>query len=91
MMDEIKHIKNLFKKLIKDKNNIFYSADKINRTLLNKSRTSSYKKDKVFYKIYIRIHKKFILEFIRIYKEFPFILPLFNKNKISTDRQHCIA
>ena len=47
-MDKIKQIKNLFKKLIKDKNSIFYSADKINRTLLNKSRTSSYEKDKVF-------------------------------------------
>ena len=45
-MDKIKQIKNLFKKLIKDKNSVFYSADKINRTLLNKSRTSSYEKDK---------------------------------------------
>ena len=45
IMDKIKQIKNLFKKLIKDKNSIFYSADKINRTLLNKSRTSSYEKD----------------------------------------------
>ena len=53
-MDEIKQIKNLFKKLIKDKNSIFRSVDKINRTLLNKSRKSLYEKDKVFYKIYIR-------------------------------------
>ena len=53
-MDEIKQIKNLFKKLIKDKNSIFHSVNKINRTLLNKSRKSSYEKDKVFYKIYIR-------------------------------------
>ena len=51
IMDEIKQIKKLFKKLIKDKNSIFHLADKINRTLLNKSRTSSYEKDKVFYKI----------------------------------------
>ena len=36
-MDEIKQIKNLFKKLIKDKNSIFYLADKISRTLLDKS------------------------------------------------------
>ena len=47
-MDEIKQVKNLFKKLIKEKNSVFYSADKINRTLLNKSRTSSNEKDKVF-------------------------------------------
>ena len=53
-MDEIKQIKNLFKKLIKDKNSIFYLVGKINRTLLNKSRKSASEKDKVFYKIYIR-------------------------------------
>ena len=60
-MDEIKQIKNLFKKLIKDKNSIFYLAYKINRTLLNKSRTSSYEKDKVFYKIYIRLEDQEII------------------------------
>ena len=53
-MGAIKQIKNLFKKLIKDKNSLFHSSDKINRILLNKSRMPSYKKDKVFYKIYIR-------------------------------------
>ena len=52
-MDEIKQIKNLFKKIIKDRNSEFYLADKINRTLLNKYRTSSFEKDKVFYKICI--------------------------------------
>ena len=57
-MDEIKQIKNLFKKLIKDRNSIFYLANKINRTFLNKFRTSSYEKDKVFCKIYIRLEIK---------------------------------
>ena len=61
IMDEIKQIKKLFKKLIKDKNSIFHLADKINRTLLNKSRTSSYEKDKVFYKIYIRLEDQEII------------------------------
>ena len=60
-MDEIKQIKSLFKKLIKGKNSVFYLADKINRTLLNKSRTSSYEKDKVFYKIYIRLEDQEII------------------------------
>ena len=60
-MDEIKQIKNLFKKLIKDRNSEFYLADKINRTLLNKSRTSSYEKDKVFYKICIRLEDQEII------------------------------
>ena len=48
-MDEQKQLKNLFKKLINDQNSIFYLADRINKTLLNKGR-SSYEKDKVFYK-----------------------------------------
>ena len=60
-MGEIKQIKNLFKKLIKDRNSVFYSADKINRTLLNKSRTSPYEKDNVFYKIYIRLEDQEII------------------------------
>ena len=49
-MDEQKQLKNLFKKLINDQNSIFYLADRINKTLLNKGRRSSYEKDKVFYK-----------------------------------------
>ena len=61
IMNEIKQIKNLFKKLIKDKNSVFYLADKINRTLLKKSRASSYQKDKVFYKIYIRLEDQEII------------------------------
>ena len=60
-MNKIKQFKNLFKKLIKDKNSIFYSVDKINRTLLNKSRMSSYEKDKDFYKIYIRLEDQEII------------------------------
>ena len=60
-MDEIKQIKNLFKKLIKDRKSEFYLANKINRTLLNKSRTSSYEKDKAFYKICIRLEDQEII------------------------------
>ena len=38
MEDEKKQLKNLFKKLINDQNSVFYSADRINATLLNKGR-----------------------------------------------------
>ena len=51
----MKQAKNLFKKLINDQNSVFYSADKINRTLLSRARKSAYEKDKVFYKIYISL------------------------------------
>ena len=49
---EEKQMKNLFSKLINDENSVFYSADRINKTLLNKGRKSSYEKDKVFYKLF---------------------------------------
>ena len=52
MEDEKKQLKNLFKKLVNDQNSVFYAADRINTTLLNKGRKSSYEKDKVFYKLF---------------------------------------
>ena len=40
MDSEMKQLKNLFKKLTNDENSVFYSADRINQTLLNKGRKS---------------------------------------------------
>ena len=54
-------MKNLFKKLINDKNRVFFSADRINKTLLNKGRKSSYDKDKVFYKLFNIVENKNII------------------------------
>ena len=48
---EEKQVKNLFNKLIKDQNSVFFSSDRINKTLLNKGRKSNYEKDKVFYNL----------------------------------------
>ena len=50
IMNEIKQTKNSFKKLIKDKNSVFYLANKINRTLLNKLERHRTKKTKFFIK-----------------------------------------
>ena len=61
MEDEQKQVKNLFKKLINDQSSVFYSSDKITRTLLNKGRKSSDEKDKVFYKIFNLIEDKDII------------------------------
>ena len=55
---EEKQMKNLFKKLITDENSVFFSADRINKTLLNKGRKSSYEKDKVFYKLFNAVENK---------------------------------
>ena len=60
-MDKLKQTKNLLKKLIKDEKSIFYAADRITRTLLNKARKSLYKKDKVFYKYYLDLEDKNVL------------------------------
>ena len=52
-----KQVKNLFGKLTKDSNSLFYLVKKINRNLLNKAQKSAYEKDKVFYKLYNKIEK----------------------------------
>ena len=58
---EEKQAKNLFKKLINDQNSVFFSSDKINKTLLNKGRKSRYEKDKVFYNLFKNIENKNII------------------------------
>ena len=60
---EEKQLKNLFNKLINDKNSGFFSADRINQTLLRKGKKSSYEKDKVFLKLFnVAENKKVIYE-----------------------------
>ena len=61
MEDEKKQMKNLFKKLTNDQNSVFYAADRINSTLLNKGRRSLYEKDKVFYKLFNTIEDRNII------------------------------
>ena len=59
---------------------VFYSADKINRTLLNRSRKSAYEKDRVFYKIYKSLQDKDLIydsEKTRI----PFYTPFVEQKK----------
>ena len=60
---EEKQLKNLFDKLINDENSVFFSADRINQTLLRKGKKSSYEKDKVFLKLFnVAENKKVIYE-----------------------------
>ena len=85
---EEKQMKNLFKRLINDEKSVFFSSDRINKTLLNKGRKSSYEKDKVFYNLFKNIEDKNI-----IYNEkenrVPFYTPFIPQKKILTD-QHFI-
>ena len=52
MAQKIKQVKKLYKSLIKDENSVFYAADSISKTLINRARKSLYDKDKVFAKLY---------------------------------------
>ena len=52
MTQIIKRVKNLYKLLIKDKNSAFYTADRINRKLINTAKVSLYDKDKDFVRLY---------------------------------------
>ena len=58
---EERQIKNLFKKLVNDQKSVFFSADKINQTLLNKGKKSIYQKDKVFYNLFKKIDDKDVI------------------------------
>ena len=57
-MEKLEQSKNLFKKLIKDEESVFYASDRINKTLFTKARKSFYKKDKIFYKFYLELENK---------------------------------
>ena len=52
MAQTIKQVKNLYKWLIKDENSVFYAADRMNKKLMNRAKTSFYDKNKVFAKLY---------------------------------------
>ena len=80
MASEEKQLKNLFKKLINDQNSVFYSADKINSTLLNKGRRSSYEKDKVFYKLFNKVEDRNII-YEKDENRIPFYTPFVEQKK----------
>ena len=86
---EGKQMKNLFKKLITDENSVFFSADRINKTLLNKGRKSSYEKDKVFYKLFNTVENKNTVYENNENREFHFICHLLHRKKTLID-QHFI-
>ena len=81
MAVEKKQLKNLFKKLIKDQNSVFYLTDKINSTLLNKGRRSSYEKDKVFYKLFNTVEDRNIIYEDDDENRIPFYTPFVEQKK----------
>ena len=64
-----------------DANTVFYSAEKINKKLLNKARKSFYENDKVFYKLYVRIEDQNIFDDDKV--KAPFYTPFFEQKKDS--------
>ena len=60
-MDKLEQTKNFFKKLVKNEKSIFYVENRITRMLFNKARKSLYEKDKAFYKYYLDLEDKNVL------------------------------
>ena len=90
MEESKKQGKNLFKKLLTDANSVFYSAEKNNKTLLNKAKKSFYAKRKVFYKLYARIEDQNIFDDVKV--KVPFYIPYFlNKKRILIVHLHSIV
>ena len=87
-MEKVKQIKKLFKKLIWDVKSVFYKADRITKTLLNKGRKSLCKKDRIFYKFYLELKDKNIL-YENDEGTQTRILPSLRKEKTLIDRLHC--
>ena len=77
---EEKQMKNLFRKLINDEESVFFSADRINKTLLNKGKKSSYEKDKVFYNLFKNVEDKNII-YEKNEKRVPFYTPYVPQKK----------
>ena len=75
-----KQLKNLFGKLTKDSNNLFYLVEKISRNLLNKAWKSVYEKDKVFYKLYNEIENRGTI-FDKEDEKIPFRTPFIEQKK----------
>ena len=75
-----KQLKNLSGKLTKDSNNLFYSVEKINRSLINKAWKSVYEKGKVFYKFYNEIENCDTI-FDEEDKKIPFRVPFIEQKK----------
>ena len=77
-------MKNLFNKLINDQKSVFFSADRINQTLLNKGRKSNYEKDKVFFNLFKKLENKDLI-YEKEKERLPFYTP-FTPQKRKIDR-----
>ena len=80
-----KQMKNLFRKLINDEKSVFFSSDRINKTLLNKGRKSSYEKDKVFYSLFKNVKDNKNIIYDKNENRVPFYTP-FIPHKKNIDR-----
>ena len=88
--NEEKQMKNLFQKLINDEKSVFFSSDRLTKTLLNKGRKSSYEKDKVFYSLFKNVEDKNII-YDKNEERVPFFIPpMFHKRKILIDRHFIV-
>ena len=76
-----KHVKNLYKQLINDAKSVFFASDKINKTLLNKAKNSTFEKDRVFYNFYKNLEDGSVLYENRKH-QIPFYTPFIEQKSI---------
>ena len=70
-----KRIQNLFRDLQKDSRSIFYSVGNLSNSLLNKTKKSTYDKDKVFVNLYNELEEKNFYQ----NKNLPLVTPFVNE------------
>ena len=86
-----KQMKNLFRKLINDEKSVFFSSDRINKTLLNKGRKSSYEKDKVFYSLFKNVEDNKNIIYDKNENRVPFYTPFIPQKKILIDQRFTLS
>ena len=77
---EKKQLKNLYKKLIENENNVLFAVDQINTRILAKVKKSSYEKDQIFYKLFKKIENEDKNEDV-IEEKIPFYTPFVEQRK----------
>ena len=83
-----KTIQNLFRYLQKDLKSIFYSVSNLRRSILNKSKKSTYSKDAVFVNLYNQLEDKNFYQ----NNNLPLVTPFLNKrSNIDCTTLHSIS
>ena len=88
---EQKKAKNLYKALQRDAESVFYASEKINNTLIKKTKRSDYSKDKVFLNLYKQLENCVNM---KESSDEPLIIPTYSpfveQKKVLTDQYYVV-